>query len=177
MLSLTVQRRIHSAQVNQQADHRHILCGLMFSQQLVPQDLARLATSSHSIDIQIRKVLEAFLRLIAVGEHLLLILKHRLEEVVLDILAPQRFAIILLQMLDLVPSINRILRASRGGLLALSRCAGSWLGRSFQSAPGSPDFLVFRHVVGDARYWRSICARVCAIQDMLQGRSWVGACR
>lgn len=76
---LTIQSGVHTAQIDQQTDHCHILRRLMFTQQLISQNLARLATSSHRIDIQVRKGLLANgIRLITIGEDGIVILEYEL---------------------------------------------------------------------------------------------------
>ena len=61
----------------------------MLSQQLIPQDLAGLAAPGHRIDIEICKCLLAdIFGLVAVGEACRIVLKHRLEEIVMYILSP-----------------------------------------------------------------------------------------
>ena len=94
----------------------------MFGQKFVPQDLAGLATPSHGVDVQIRKVLSwVCFRLIAVGEDLTLILKYSFQEVVLNVLPPEWFAIVFLEMLDLVANVYRaVQRASGWWFLSLS---------------------------------------------------------
>lgn len=51
MLTLTVQGSIHAPDVNQKADHGHVLCRLIVAEQLVTKDLARLTTSRHRVDV------------------------------------------------------------------------------------------------------------------------------
>jgi hypothetical protein len=49
----------------------------MLRQQLIPQDLARLATPSHSINVEVGEALLRLLGFIAIGEHLFIILENR----------------------------------------------------------------------------------------------------
>ena len=103
----------------------------MFAQELVSQDLACLTTPSHGIDIHIGKGLLADgFRFVAVGEANSLVFEDALEKVVLDILAPQRFTIIFLQVSQLIPTIDGgICCTSRRRIrLALSGRAGSGSG-------------------------------------------------
>ncbi len=85
----------------------------MLCQQLIFQNLAGLATPGHCIDIQIRERLLRPGRLIAIREHLLLIIKDGLQEIILNVSPPQRLSIILLQVLNLIPRINRRICARR----------------------------------------------------------------
>ena len=72
----TVECCVHTAQIHQQANHGHISCRLMFRQQLVPQYLASLTTSSHCIDVQIcESLLANRIRLVAVRKDGLIILE------------------------------------------------------------------------------------------------------
>ena len=146
---LTIQSSVHSPQIDQQTHHCHVLRGFMFGQQLIPQYLAGLATPSHGIDIEVGKALLAnLLRFIAVHEDFLVIIEHRLEKVILDILSPQGLSVIFLQVLHFVPLVARSLRPGRCGFLAFPRGAG--LGRRWSLrciiSRGS-HLLVFRHVV------------------------------
>jgi len=119
---LTIQRSVHATQIDQQADHCHVLRGLVLGQELVSQDLASLATSSHCINVEIGKsLLGDLIRFIAVCEDRLVIFEDGLEKLVLDVLPPERLSIILLEMLHLVPAVHGIvLRATRRWFLALS---------------------------------------------------------
>ena len=94
----------------------------MLSQELVPQDLTSLAASSHRVDIEVGKgLLGNLFRLVAVGEDRLVVFKHSLEKLILNILPPQRLSIVLLQMLDLISGVHLVgLRAAWRRLLALS---------------------------------------------------------
>lgn len=69
----------------------------MFTQELVPQYLTGLATSSHGIDVDIGKGLFAdVIWFVAVCKYSLIILEYELEEVVLDVLSPEWLSVILL---------------------------------------------------------------------------------
>lgn len=99
---LTVERGIHSADVDQETHHGHALGGLSVTQQLVPKDLAGLATSRHGVDVEIGKGLHAdAIRIVGVGEDLLVVVEDCSQEVVLDIHPPQGLAVFLFQVSDL----------------------------------------------------------------------------
>jgi hypothetical protein len=147
----TVQSGIHAAQINQQAHHCHVLCRLMLSQELISQDLASLATPGHRVNIEIGKgLLGDLLRLVAVGENSLVVLKHGFEKLVLDILPPERLSVVLLEMLHLVAAIHRVvLRAARWWLLALAR-RGRLGGRLPYDLARRSHLFVFRHLDGSS---------------------------
>ena len=103
----TIERRVHATEIDQQAHHCHILRRLVLSQQLVSQDLAGLATPSHRVNIKVGKgLLGDLLRLIAVCEDSLVVLKHGLEKLILDVLPPERLSVVLLKMLYLVAAVH-----------------------------------------------------------------------
>jgi len=61
----------------------------MLSQELVPQDLAGLATPCHGIDIKLSKRLLLLpWPVVAICEDSVVVFEHQLEEVVLDVLPP-----------------------------------------------------------------------------------------
>lgn len=103
----TIERRVHATEIDEQAHHRHILRRFVLSQQLVSQDLARLATPGHRVDIEISKgLLGDLIRLIAVCEDSPVVLKHGLEKLILDVLPPERLSVVLLKMLYLVAAVH-----------------------------------------------------------------------
>lgn len=116
---LTVESGVHSANVDQQTYHGHTLRGLSITKQLVAQDFAGLAASRHGIDVQIGKgLLAEVVGFVAVGEDLSLVVEDGLEEIKLDILAPEGLAVFLLQVSDL--SIHRCAALVRGMATALA---------------------------------------------------------
>ena len=78
--------------------------------QLVLQDFARLATSRHGIKVNIGKGGIASAVRIS-REDRRLVFKHQLQELILDILAPERNPVVLLEMFDFVSRIYRPDRA------------------------------------------------------------------
>jgi len=105
---LTVERRVHAAHVDQQTHHGHVDGGRALRQQLVLEDLAALAALGHGIEVDVgKRVHGPGLRVRLLGEDGLVVLEHELEEIVLDVLAPQRDAIVLFQVLDLVAAVDR----------------------------------------------------------------------
>lgn len=106
--SPTVQRGVHPTDIDQQTHHGHVHGRRALRQQLVLQDLAAFAALGHGIEVDVGEgVRGPGLRLRLLREDLLVVLKDQLEEVVLDVLAPQRDAVILLEVLDLVPTVDR----------------------------------------------------------------------
>ena len=100
-----VERRIHAADVDQQAYHGHVDGGRALGEQLVLEDLAALAALGHGIEVDVGKSVAAgAVRLL--GEDAAVILEDELEEVELDVLAPQRDAVVLFQVFDLVAAID-----------------------------------------------------------------------
>lgn len=103
--TLTVQRRVHAANIDKQADHghddgrRHILGELLL------QYLAALAALAHGIDIDFSKG-EAFLGVRIPSKTLLFVVEYKAQELVLDVFPPQRDAILLLQMADLISRVD-----------------------------------------------------------------------
>lgn len=117
----TVERRVHPANIDQQAHHGHIQRSRPLGQQLILENLAALATLGHSIQVDIRKrvAVRAVARLV---EDLLVVLEDVLEEVILDVLAPQRDAVILLEVPDLVAGVD-----GRDGAVGVA-AGGRWVG-------------------------------------------------
>ena len=117
----TVERGVHATNVNQEADHGHALRSIAITKQLVSEDLAGLAAPGHGIDVQVGEALLADLvGLVAVGEDLLLVVEDGLEEVVLDVLAPERLAVLLFEMADLADDVGTVLG---GGIVACALLA------------------------------------------------------
>jgi hypothetical protein len=103
----TVERRVHATEIDEQTHHCHVLRRFVLGQQLVSQDLARLATPGHRVDIEIGKgLLRDLIRLIAVCEDGPVVLKHCLEKLILDVLPPERLSVVLLKMLYLVATVH-----------------------------------------------------------------------
>lgn len=101
---LTIQGGIHPADIDKQADHghddgrRHVLRELLF------EDLAALAALGHCIDVDLSKR-EPFLAIRVPCEDLLFIVKDQTQELVLNVLSPERNPILFLQMPNLVSRI------------------------------------------------------------------------
>ena len=146
----TVEGGVHAADVDEQTHHGHVDGGRAYAQQLVLQDLAALAALGHGIEVDVGKGVSAgAVRLL--GEDALVVLEDELEEVELDVLAPQGNAIVLLEVLDLVPAVDG--RHAPVGIAARRRCRGRVVG---------PGRVV---VVGWARgIWR-IAARFALVGD------------
>jgi hypothetical protein len=103
-----IERRVHAADVDQQTHHGHVDGGRALRQQLVLEDLAALAALGHGVEVDVgKRVRRPGLRLRLLGEDGLVVLEDELEEVVLDVLAPQRDAVVLLEVLDLVAAVHR----------------------------------------------------------------------
>lgn len=105
---LTIERRVHAADIDQEAHHGHAFGSVPITQQLVSQHLAGLAASRHGVYVEIGEALLSDRSVVRIGEDLFVIVKDSLEKVVLDILSPQRLAIILLQMSNLANLMRRI---------------------------------------------------------------------
>lgn len=98
---LTVQSGIHPADIDQEADHGHVDGRRPLGQQLVLQDLAAFAALGHGIEVNVGKgVSRCSVRHLV--EDAGLVIKDGLEKVVLNVLSPQRHAIFLLQVTNLV---------------------------------------------------------------------------
>jgi hypothetical protein len=103
-----VERRVHAADVDEQAHHGHVDGGRALRQQLVLEDLAALAALGHGVEVDVgKRVRRAGLRLRLLREDGPVVLEDELEEVILDVLAPQRDAVVLLEVLDLVAAVHR----------------------------------------------------------------------
>lgn len=113
----TIQRSIHPPKVHQQTNHSHTNSSRFIILQLILQDLACFATPRHSIHINIRKI-HPLLPIRLPRKHLRPVLKHQLQKLVLDVLAPQRNAIFLLEVLDLVARVD-----GADGAIGLASCA------------------------------------------------------
>lgn len=102
---LTVEGGVHATEIDQQTNHRHADGRRLIILQLILQDLACFAAPRHGIDVDVGKVHI----LLAVGvprEDGRLVLKNKLQKLVLDVLAPQRDAILLFQMSNLVARVD-----------------------------------------------------------------------
>jgi hypothetical protein len=115
-LPRTVQSGIHATEIDQQTDHGHAdSCGLVILQ-LVLEDLAGLAAPGHSINVDIREIHS----LLSVGvprKDWCFVFKHQLQELILDVFAPQWNTIFFLEVSNLVARVDRANRA-----ICLSSC-------------------------------------------------------
>ena len=102
----TIERGIHPPKIHQQTHHGHTNSSRLIILQLILENLARLATPGHRIHVNIREI-HALLVIRLPRKHLGRVLEHQLQELVLDVLAPQRNAILLLEMLDLIARVDR----------------------------------------------------------------------
>lgn len=105
-LQLTVQGGVHAADIDQQTHHGHVDGGGALRQQLVLKDLAAFAALGHRIEVYVGESVARG----AVGnlvEDAGLVIEDVTQEVVLDVLAPERHAIFLLQVADLVARVYR----------------------------------------------------------------------
>ena len=76
----TIECRVHSPNVDEEADHGHALSGFSITKELVAKDLAGLGAAGHGVDVEIGKVLFAeALRFVRIGEDGLLIVKNGLD--------------------------------------------------------------------------------------------------
>lgn len=99
---LTVQRGIHPSHVDQQAHHCHRDSAFRIRQQLLLEDFATFAALRHRIDVNLGERM-AF-RLVAVlGKAPSLVVEHQTQKIILDIFAPEWYAVLLFQVLHLVP--------------------------------------------------------------------------
>lgn len=134
----TVQRCVHATEIDQQTDHRHANSRRLIILQLVLENLARLATPRHCVDVDVCEI-HILLTIGVPREDRRLVFKDKLEELVLDIFAPQRDAILLLEMSDLVARVNRANRAVCLASRTDRRAGGHALGlvvRSFGHGEG-----------------------------------------
>lgn len=93
----TIESCVHAPNVDQKADHGHPFGGIPITKQFVAQDFAGLAAPGHCVDVKVGEALLADgFGLIAVGEDLLVVIEDGLEEVILDVLPPERLAIVFL---------------------------------------------------------------------------------
>lgn len=148
----------------------------MLAHQLIPQDLARLATPRHRINVYLCEALRPQFRIIAIGEALRVIIKDIPQELILNILPPQRLSIILLQMPHLMPAVSRT-----SACLFLRRCP--LCSAPLRAALSTPlprrgcrlRILIFRHIGVLALLWRRGWRRLVVAQDVLERGSWIGA--
>lgn len=101
----TIESRVHPPKIHQQTNHSHTNRRWLIILQLVLEDLTRLATPRHSIHIDIREI-HALLPIRLPRKHLVLVLEHQPQKLILDVLAPQRDPVLLFQMLDLVARVH-----------------------------------------------------------------------
>lgn len=102
----TVEGGVHATNVDQEADHGHALRSLAITKQLVSKDLAGLAAPGHGVDVEVGKALLAqAVLLVAVGEDGQVVVKDGSEEVELYVPAPERLAVLLLEMPDLADGV------------------------------------------------------------------------
>ena len=106
----TIESRIHATEVDQQTNHSHANSCRLVILQLVLENFACLAAPGHGIDVDVREV-TVLLAIRVSREHGGLILEDEFEKLVLNIFAPQRDAILLLQMSYLVSRVDRANRA------------------------------------------------------------------
>lgn len=118
-MALTVQRSVHPPNVYQQAHHGHVDGRRSLRHQFVLEDLAAFAAVRHGIEIYICK--GVFFRAIRFVEDALLVFKDMSEEIVLDVFAPERNAVIFFQMPDL---ISRVYGRYAPIRIAACRCRG-----------------------------------------------------
>ena len=83
----TVEGGVHATKIDQQANHSHADRGRLVILQLVFQNLASLAAPRHGVDVDVRKVY-LFTTFGVSRESRCLVLKDKLEKLVLDIFAP-----------------------------------------------------------------------------------------
>jgi hypothetical protein len=109
-MSLTIQCGVHAPYIDQQTHHGHVDGRRPLRQQLVLQYLAALAALSHCVQVDVCERVSRFRLssgLVRLGEDLLLVLEDILQKVELDVFAPERYAVLLLQVPDLVARIHR----------------------------------------------------------------------
>ena len=127
----TVKGCVHAPKIHQQTHHCHADSSGLIILQLVFQDLTSLAAPCHRVDVDIGKV-QVLLSVGVSGEYCGLVLEDKFEELVLDILAPEGDAILLLQLSNLVSGVdgpNRaICLASRTDRRAGCRAVGLVVG-------------------------------------------------
>ena len=124
-VSRTIERCVHAADVDQQAHHGHVDGGRALGEQLVLEDLAALAALGHGVEVDVgKRVAARAIRLL--GEDAAVILEDELEEVELDVLAPQRDAVVLFEVLDLVAAVDG--RDAAVGIAARRRRRGRVVG-------------------------------------------------
>jgi hypothetical protein len=117
----TVESRVHATNVDEQTHHRHVDGGGTLRQQLVLENLAALAALCHGVEVDVgKRVAGCAVRLL--GEGVCVVLEDELEEVVLDVLAPERDAVIFFEMLDFVAAVDG--RDAAVGVAARRRCRG-----------------------------------------------------
>lgn len=121
----------------------------MFAQQFVSQYLAGLATPCHRIDIKLGEgLLRAARGFIAVREHRLLIFEDCPEEFILNIFAPKRLSIILLQMSDLIPTVDgRVRRRSCRTVYAFLPPRACWCFGTSSLGDWCPGLFILRHII------------------------------
>lgn len=156
LFHLTVQSGVHTANIDQQTDHGHAdSSALIFLlQQLLLKDLTALAAPGHGVDVNLGEGV-SFRAIAEFGEALGLVVEDELEEIILNIFAPERDAVFFLEVSDLVARIDG--RCSPILVVADRSCGGSVEGLvsvvclSSVAAFGCRDsVVVFVEVVGFA---------------------------
>lgn len=122
---LAVEGGVHAADIDQETHHGHVDGSRALRQQLVFENLAAFAALRHGVKVDVSKRVAAR-RVGLLGEDGLVVLKDKLEEVELDVFAPQRNAIVLFEVLDLVPAVDR--RHAPVGIAAGRRRRGRVVG-------------------------------------------------
>lgn len=84
----TVERRVHTADVDQQTHHGHTLGSFAVAHQLISQDFTRFRASSHGVDVEVCKRLLGQGLIVRVGKDLLVVVEDGLEKVELNINSP-----------------------------------------------------------------------------------------
>lgn len=77
----------------------------MIAKQLVAQNLAGLGAPGHGVDVEVGKGLLGLVGLPAVGEDFEVVVEDGAEKVVLDVGAPERLAVLLLEVADLADGV------------------------------------------------------------------------
>lgn len=88
-LLLTIECCIHATEIDQQADHSHILGRFVLTKQLVSEYLTRLTASGHSINVKISKGLLFSFWLVTIGKDTSCVFEDSLQEVILNISPPE----------------------------------------------------------------------------------------
>ena len=119
----TVQRRVHPANIDQQTDHCHVDSRRPIRQELILQYLATLGTPRHCLQVDVSKgiTVAAVRDPVKDGS---VVREDGAQEIILNVLPPQWFPVIFLQVTDLVARVH----GRYASVWIASNCRTRWRG-------------------------------------------------